>query len=134
MFMEWFRNKYPYTDFHELNFDIFITEFKSFVEALSKLDSWVDKHEEEYQELKDIVDDIYNGTLTPALDKSLRIWINKNIDSIIADAVKMVFFGITDNGYFVAYIPDSWSDIAFGTTGLDDFPAGVEFGHLTLSY
>lgn len=134
MFMDWFRNKYPYTDFHELNFDLFITEFKSFVEALEKIDSWIDTHEEEYEELKKIVDDIYNGTLTPALDKSLRIWINKNMESIIADAVKMVFFGITDDGYFVAYIPDSWNDITFGTTGLDDFPSGIEYGHLTLSY
>ena len=47
----------------------------------------------------------------------------------------MVFFGITDDGYFVAYIPDNWDDIQFGTTGLDVFlPLQPEYGHLVLSY
>ena len=48
--------------------------------------------------------------------------------------VKQVYFGLTDTGYFVAYIPESWNDIIFGTSGLDDFPAGVDYGHLTLTY
>lgn len=134
MFMEWFKNKYPYTDFHELNFDIFITEFKSFMVALEQIDHWIDEHEKEYEELKQLYDDIYNGTLTPALERSLRIWINKNLELIIADAIKFVFFAINDDGYFVAYIPDSWSEITFGTSGLDTYPSGVDFGHLTLTY
>ena len=53
---------------------------------------------------------------------------------IIAEFVRMVFFGLTDTGHFVAYIPDSWDNIIFGTTGLDDFPIGVDYGHLTISY
>ncbi len=53
-------------------------------------------------------------------------WIEENL-------LKMVFVGITDDGYFVIYIPESWDDIVFGTSGLDDFPDGVEYGHLTLS-
>ena len=85
-------------------------------------------------ELKEIYDNLYNGKLTPALEKSLKLWINANLESLIADAMKMVFFGLTEDGYFVAYIPDSWSEITFGTSGLDDFPANVDFGHLTLSY
>ena len=29
--------------------------------------------------------------------------------------VKQVFFGLNQEGYFVAYIPQSWSDIIFDT-------------------
>lgn len=134
MFMNWFRNKYPYTDFHELNFDIFITEFKSFVEALGKLDSWATTHEEEYKELKEQVDKLYAGDFPEEFVESLIKWYEDHIVEIIGEFMKMIFFGITDDGYFVAYIPESWSDITFGTTGIDDFPAGIEYGHLTLSY
>ena len=49
--------------------------------------------------------------------------------------VTMVFFGITDDGYFVAYIPDSWDDITFRTTELDIFlEIEPEYGHLVLVY
>ena len=53
---------------------------------------------------------------------------------IIEKAVKMVFFGLTDAGYFVAFIPDSWDEIMFETTGYDYMTSDYDFGHLVLSY
>lgn len=67
-------------------------------------------------------------------------WINnfdtKYAEKIIADYIAtMVFFGLTDSGYFVAYIPENWDNVHFGTTGLDtDAPIQPEFGHLVLIY
>lgn len=67
-------------------------------------------------------------------------WI-KNFDTkyaekIIAECIStMVFFGLTDSGYFVAYTPENWDDIRFGTTGLDiEADNQPEFGHLVLLY
>lgn len=77
------------------------------------------------------------------LKKELKIienWIanfdTKYAEKIIADCIaSMVFFGLTDTGYFVAYIPENWDTIHFGTTGLDvDAPNQPEFGHLVLLY
>ena len=46
-----------------------------------------------------------------------------------------VYFGITDNGYFCAYIPRSWQNVKFNTTGLDIFTdLQPDYGHLVLSY
>lgn len=45
----------------------------------------------------------------------LEAWIRKNMPGIISESVKMVFFGLTLDGYFVAYIPDSWEEITFDT-------------------
>ena len=46
-----------------------------------------------------------------------------------------VYFGLTDDGYFCAYIPRSWQNIKFNTTGLDiNVPLQPEYGHLVLSY
>lgn len=57
------------------------------------------------------------------------------IYQIVANAIKNVFFGLTMNGYFVAYIPESWDDITFETTGYDVIISSEpEYGHLVLSY
>lgn len=58
------------------------------------------------------------------------------LEKIIGDYLKVaVFFGLTDSGYFVAYLPSTWNDITFGTTGLDtSFAEDGLYGRLTLSY
>lgn len=46
----------------------------------------------------------------------------------------MIFVEITDAGYIVYNIPDSWSDIQFNTTGLDiELELQPNYGHLVLS-
>ena len=42
-------------------------------------------------------------------------WVNDNLETLYALLVKQVYFGLTLDGYFVAYIPESWSDIVFDT-------------------
>lgn len=47
----------------------------------------------------------------------------------------MIFVEITDEGYIVYNIPDSWDTIEFNTTGLDiELTQQPEYGHLVLSY
>lgn len=46
----------------------------------------------------------------------------------------MIFVEITDAGYIVYNIPDSWSDTQFNTTGLDiELELQPNYGHLVLS-
>lgn len=58
------------------------------------------------------------------------------IENIIREYIATsVFFAINDSGRFVAYIPETWKDIDFNTTGLDiNLNIEPEFGHLVLSY
>lgn len=57
-------------------------------------------------------------------------------EQIIKDAIAtMIFVEITDAGYIVYNIPESWNDITFNTTGLDiTLALQPEYGHLVLSY
>lgn len=71
---------------------------------------------------------------------TIQNWID-NFDTeyaekIIGDYIAtMVFFELTDSGYFMAYIPESWKSIQFNTTGLDiELAIQPEYGHLVLSY
>lgn len=131
---EIFNNEYPYTDFHELNLSWVIKKVKELLDHMRQIDEWKEEYQETVDKLQAFYDDLVNGHYPPEFIKHLKNWISEYGVDIIADLIKMVFFGITDDGYFIAYIPESWDEIVFGTSGLDDFPAGVDYGHLTLSF
>jgi hypothetical protein len=126
---------FPYTNFHDMNDAWVLKTVKECAAAVIDMEEWKSQHQEEYQELKEFMDKINSGELPDTVYEELRTWIETNAIDIIGDLVKSVYFGITDDGYFVAYIPESWSDIIFNTTGLDiNLPIQPEYGHLVLSY
>ncbi len=43
-------------------------------------------------------------------------WLDENMEGILTKAVQLVWFGLTDDGYFMAVIPEGWSDVQFDTT------------------
>lgn len=129
-----FNNEYPYTDFHELNLSWVIKKVKELLDHMRQIDEWKEEYQETVDKLQAFYDDLIAGRYPPEFVDHLKEWISENGVDIIMELIKMVIFSITDDGYFVAYIPDHWSEITFGTTGLDDFPAGYDFGHLTLTY
>lgn len=64
-------------------------------------------------------------------EQQIEAWINEHMESIIAQSIKMVFFGLTLDGYFCAYIPKSWYGIVFDT--IADYTS-ENYGCLVLSY
>lgn len=132
--LDLFTNKYPYTDFHELNLSWLLETVKDIIKEVDSLDEWKVQHEAEYEELKSFYDAIVSGNFPPDMYDALHKWVVDNAASIIGDLVKLVFFGLTDDGYFVAYIPETWDDVIFSTAGLDLVVPGVDYGTLILSY
>lgn len=127
-------NQYPYINENDLNLDYILKKVKNLLDRVGSLETWRVLHEQEYEQLKQYYDDLVSGNLNPAIIAAINKWCSENIVNLVGELVHSVFFGITDSGYFVAYIPESWDDIIFGTTGLDDFPDGIDYGHLTLTY
>ena len=126
---------YPYHNFSDYNLDWVIKTVKELTPRLAELEAWRNEHEDEYQELKQFYDDIIAGNFPDSMIESLKDWLSRNAIDLIGELVKMVFFGLTDSGYFVAYIPESWRDIVFNTTEYDLFISSFgEYGHLVLSY
>lgn len=126
---------YPYTNMSDTNLDWVITTLKTLERDIVTYVGWKEEHEQEYLELKKIIDDFNDGKFTDEFIESLKLWIVNNVNDLISYAIKNVWFGLTDSGYFVAYIPDSWNDIIFNTIGYDiDVEDSTNYGRLCLSY
>lgn len=70
----------------------------------------------------------------------VRNWIDnfssEYLEKLIAEKIAtMIFVEISDSGYIIYYIPETWKDITFNTTELDihitEYP---DYGRLVLSY
>ena len=61
-----------------------------------------------------------DGEFDDYYKKVIYDWIQDNFADLLKAGIRQVFFGLTDDGYFCAYIPESWSEITFDT--------GVVFG------
>lgn len=70
----------------------------------------------------------------------VRNWINnfssEYLEKLIAEKIAtMIFVEISDAGYIIYYIPETWNDITFNTTELDiRIPEYPDYGRLVLSY
>ena len=86
-------------------------------------------------------DKIFGDELTKLKEDltTVQNWID-NYDTSYAKEVlekyiaNMIYVDISDSGYIIYHVPESWNDIKFYTTGLDiTVPTENEYGHLVLS-
>ena len=87
--------------------------------------------QDELEELKRAYKEFEAGGFVDKYLEQIEMWINANMKRLFAAAAKMVFFGLTLDGYFVAYIPDSWDEITFDTGAVYGQP---DYGRLILTY
>jgi len=129
-----FNFEYPYVDPTQYNADWLLKKMKELLARMDSMDEWRAEYEKAYEDYKNLVEDIENGTFPDSIVNAFNKWMSENALDLVGAMVKMVFFGITDDGYFVAYLPENWDDITFNTSGYDIALAGYNFGHLVLSY
>lgn len=120
-------NEFPYTRNYDSDLGWLIKHVKKLLECC---DDATDK----LKILMQFYDDVNSGNFPDAVVNAFKTWMRDNLVNLVGDLVKGVYFGLTPDGYFVAYIPEHWDDIIFNTTGYDLQLAGYNFGHLVLSY
>ena len=125
--------EFPHTRTYDTDLGWLIKDYKTLDEFKEAVKHWIEDTQPTIDELNQLLDMIGSGNLPEGMQEGIRRWLEVNALDLIGELVKMVFFGITDDGYFVAYIPESWADIVFGTTGLDTIIPGYEYGRLVLS-
>lgn len=129
--------EFPHTRTYDSDLGWLIKCCKSVNEAIDALNQWKDEVNPKIEDILKIWTLLESGQLPPAIQDAIKQWLSVNAIDLMGELVKHVFFGLTDDGYFVAYIPDSWSDIVFNTTDYDIILSAhpeIGYGHLVLSY
>lgn len=103
----------------------------SYYEVLCKIVDYINNmieedksYVEDIEELKAEMEEVQTW-----IDNFDTSFIEELVQEYIGKVIKNVVFGISTAGYFMAMIPDNWSDLQFGTV-----QSGELYGHLTLQY
>lgn len=91
---------------------------------IAQLKRDVELLESEFEKIK-------GGKYASLYIEAMRKWIAENLVEIVGQIVKFVWFGLDDDGHFVAYIPTSWRFLTFDMVADPDSP---DYGRLLLSY
>ena len=127
--------EFPHTRTYDTDLGWIIKNIKSYNDAITALNEWIETNTPRIEDLEAFKDALESGDLPEGVQAGITAWLETHAAEVIAAIIKNVWFGLTDAGYFVAYVPDSWSDITFKTTGLDIILALMpEYGHLVLQY
>ena len=105
----------------------------SYYEVLCKVVNYINKLIEQ--------DKIFGDELTKLREDlaTVQEWIDNYDTTYVKNLVEkfisnMIYVDISDSGYIIYHVAESWNDIKFYTTGLDiTVPTENEYGHLVLS-
>lgn len=129
---------WPYTNFHDLNADWILCQIQEFRTELDRMSNTIlgnsDKMEQlqsDLDNLENTVNDIISGKYADEMIPGIENWINENLQKFVSNIVKYVFFGLSMDGHFVAYIPKTWNFITFDTIVDSTSPL---YGHLILKW
>ena len=86
---------------------------------------------EMYNQLSALFQQFMESGFEDYYEAQLEQWIKDNAGELLSDYIKLVFFGLTPDGYFCAWIPDSWDEITFDTVADYSDPL---YGRLVLLY
>lgn len=91
----------------------------------------VNENTEKIAELDDLFKKFQESGFDDYYARQVAAWIASNLEFIYDKTVKQVFFGLTDDGRFCAYVPNSWADIKFDTGAVYGTD---EYGRLMLRF
>ena len=81
--------------------------------------------------LKELFERFINSGFDDYYKEQVEKWISEHLEYIYRYTIKQIYFGLTEDGYFCAWIPESWDDIVFDT--IMNY-SSEHYGCLTLSY
>lgn len=98
---------------------------------LDCLSDHVNIDHDEVEKLKELFEEFITSGFDNYFKDRIIEWLNTHQSEIWEALGQMVFFGLTQDGYFCAYVPKSWSGITFDTIAnySDD-----NYGCLVLEY
>lgn len=108
-----------------------IEQEKEYGELIEQLSGDVNQLKSDVATLEAEIEKIKNGEYVSVYIDALSKWIDQNLQELVGKIVKYVFFGLSNDGHFVAHIPESWNFIQFDTI-MDT--SSDYYGHLVMQW
>ena len=83
------------------------------------------------EELQALFDKFMESGFDDYYAEQVEKWISEHLEFIYDHTIKQIYFGLTEDGYWCAWIPDSWDDITFDTIMNYSDP---NYGSIVLKY
>lgn len=112
-----------------LVYDDSLSYYEILCKVVDYINNMIENQKEFSEELAELKSEL--GVVQKWIDDFDTSYIEKVVREYLAT---MIFVEISDAGYFIYYIPRTWKDIVFKTTGLDVEIANTEYGRLVLYY
>lgn len=80
-----------------------------------ELGAQVNLDKADVEALRNEFEKLKEGKFWDYYEAQISKWVAENMPEIMAAAARQVFFGLTSDGYFCAYVPEAWKDIVFDT-------------------
>ena len=127
--------EFPHTRNYDNDLGWLIKEYSSLKADYDTLTDCCEDVQTRLAALESLYNQIMSGNFPEEIQNAFSAWMRANALDIVGELATSVFFEISDSGYWIAWIPDSWNEIIFNTTGLDiSLALQPEYGHLVLSY
>lgn len=88
---------------------------KELTQYVNGVNGNVDALKDELENLQGLFDEFMASGFDDYYRDMLVKWLEDNSEWLFRRFAKQVFFGLTSDGYFCAYIPESWKEITFDT-------------------
>lgn len=124
---------FPYTNFQDLNLNYLLKMVKELKAAFDKLSGNIPDIENRLKVLEDFQAAIESGDLSNGMKQAIFTWCEQNYNEVFSKYIRLVYFGLTDDGHFCAFIPENWQEIEFKTSGYDIELPDTPYGHLVLN-
>lgn len=90
-------------------------ELKKLVEYVESMQVFSNETADAVRELQVLFEKFQASGFEDYYETQIKAWIESNLPWLWKTFASQVYFGLTSDGHFVAYVPESWADIQFDT-------------------
>ena len=104
---------------------------QAFAEDLEELSVDVAGIHDDIDAMQADIDAIKNGEYIDQYIELVKEWVDTHLPDIVGRVARYIIFGLSNDGYFVAYIPESWQFMEFDSIA---DPTSELYGHLVMRW
>lgn len=92
-----------------------VDHLNKFITSNNQLNEDVQALYDFVKQLRELMEKFMQSGFDEYYKQQVIEWVDNHLTWLFTTIARQVYFGLTLEGYFVAYIPDGWSDIVFDT-------------------